>query len=665
MAPRGSVQIPSRQSGGFVMRNLVPPEFQDLSRWPTADPNALDEAGRKELLRRTDAVRRYVRRVPIGEIELATGLHRTQLYRLLKRCLATHQDGRIQGFRALIPYARAKRYRRTKRVAPTTRTRAAGSSGAMTELLERFDGLTAFLRRKLSSRAVYFGARGELCGLHDVHMEFLDACRQHGLTAADYPLNQERKGIRSLATAVRELAAQSFTTASRAAGATQIARPWTEHAGFGRPIPSKPYDIVEFDGHKVDIRLTIRFQDEAGVIEHVALGRVWLLVIIDVYSRAVLGWNLVLAAEYNRHDVMRTVQQALSPQRSRSHYSIPGLAPSSSAGFVAERAPYLAGACWERLRVDNAKANLAAESLSLLETVVGCLIEAGPVRQPTERPFVERFFGTIEAHLGHRLPATTGSHPRDVRRRLTNPNDRDSLPVSFDELLELMEVTIANYNGTPHDGIGARAPNEFLISTMQLHRDTVRVLSEPFRRQLCLLQPWQMCTVRGSLIRGVRPYINLQGVRYSSAALQKAPDLMGKELRVYFDPQDLTLVQAYLSDGAEFGPLNAARPWHRTKHSLRLRQEIQRLRRQRKLHFSDSDDPLQAFLAFKRKEAARGKKATHSTAEAARTLSHTAAVSLSLGDAPPTKTPPPFLPPAKARPLLHIGKGQVTKKGTL
>ena len=36
------------------------------------------------------------------------------LYRLLRSCVAPHADGRIRGFRALIPYARAKDYERTK-----------------------------------------------------------------------------------------------------------------------------------------------------------------------------------------------------------------------------------------------------------------------------------------------------------------------------------------------------------------------------------------------------------------------------------------------------------------------------------------------------------------------------------------------------------------------
>jgi putative transposase len=647
---------------------LIPPELQDLSTWPTVDPSALDGQRRKVLLGRIEAVRLYLARYPLNKIIFTTGVSRTQFYHLLRRCVEPHPDGRIRGFRALIPYARATPYERTKPVAPTTRTRHSGSSGAMVKLLKQYDSLTALLRRRLSEHAVFIGERGQVCGLHDVHDEFLDACRTLGLDARDYPLNQERQGIRSLSRAIRELAMQSFASGARAAGAQHISPPWADERYAREPGASRPLEIVEFDGHKLDVRLHVRYQDAAGVIEDIDVNRVWLLVILDVYSRAILGWNMVLSAEYNRNDVMRTVQQALSPQRKRQKLTIPGLSYSTAGGFVGEVIPALESGCWERLRLDNAKANLAADTLSLLCTVVGCVAEAGPVASPTERPFVERFFGTMTRTLSHRLPGTTGSHPDDIRRRLTNPKGKESLSVSFDELLELVEVTIANYNGTPHEGIGARSPLEFLTRAMGFHGDCVRVLSEPFRRQLWTLQPSRLCTVAGSLKSGKRPYINLHGVRYSSRLLQQATDLIGKELRVFIDPQDLRIVHAYLPNGAEFGPLNASRPWHRTQHSLRLRQEIMRLRRQRKLHFTEADDPVRIFLDSKRKQATKQRgRVAHRTAEAAR----------SLGAAPcPATAPatdpvsdlsldPPILPIVKPRPLLRIGKGQVMKKGDL
>ncbi|MBK7424839.1 MAG: hypothetical protein IPJ48_18150 [Propionivibrio sp.] len=146
--------------------------------------------------------------------------------------------------------------------------------------------------------------------------------------------------------------------------------------------------------------------------------------------------------------------------------------------------------------------------------------------------------------------------------------------------------------------------------------------------------------------------------------MQQATDLLGKSIRVYIDPQDLTLVQAYFANGAELGPLNAARPWHRSKHSLRLRQEIQRLQRARKLHVSEGKDPVQVYFAYKRgTPGKRAERTPHRTAEASRSLR----TQRDLPTPPPSETPeinessPMVLPVAKPRELALIGKGQVIK----
>ena len=141
---------------------------------------------------------------------------------------------------------------------------------------------------------------------------------------------------------------------------------------------------------------------------------------------------------------------------------------------------------------------------------------------------------------------------------------------------------------------------------------------------------------------------------------------MGQSLRIFIDPQDLRVVHAYLESGAEFGTLTASRPWHLTQHSVRLRQEIMRLRRQRKLHFGEGDDPVRVFLDFKRKQRStqRGRDG-HRTAEAARAV---AAAPLPPGRSVSASVPvgaaadgchAPVLVPVKPRSLKKIGSGQV------
>jgi hypothetical protein len=49
---------------------------------------------------------------------------------------------------------------------------------------------------------------------------------------------------------------------------------------------------------------------------------------------------------------------------------------------------------------------------------------------------------------------------QDVRWTLSDPSGNLSLLVSGAELAELLEVTFANYNGAPHDGLGGCSPIE-------------------------------------------------------------------------------------------------------------------------------------------------------------------------------------------------------------
>src|SRR6202521_5938015 len=98
----------------------------------------------------------------------------------------------------------------------------------------------------------------------------------------------------------------------------------------------------------------------------------------------------------------------------RKKFSIPGLAYESAGGFVSEVCREAAYACWNVLKFDNARAHLAEDTLTTLCEFVGCRVDAGPVRKPTQRPFIERFFRTLTDRLSRRLPGTTGNQPKDA-----------------------------------------------------------------------------------------------------------------------------------------------------------------------------------------------------------------------------------------------------------
>src|SRR6185295_19256639 len=104
--------------------------------------------------------------------------------------------------------------------------------------------------------------------------------------------------------------------------------------------------------------------------------RAWLLVILDVCTRCVLGYHLCLAAEYGRYDVIKTIENALTPQNRRP-ITVEGLVYLKDGALPSSVLPELGYAVWQWIKLDNAKANLANETRRALCEFIGCFIDAG------------------------------------------------------------------------------------------------------------------------------------------------------------------------------------------------------------------------------------------------------------------------------------------------
>jgi transposase InsO family protein len=626
------------------------PEFQtlDLASWPTIAWTELDATGRSRVQRHIDAIERYAKNEPIGSIEAATGGDRKQLYRLLDRALSLHADGRLYGFRALVAYARVTGY--TRMLPVTMCGERSGAVGALSLLFERYPQLAAWLVLQIRQRRVTLkqipsndGIQIRLHGLRALHGRFLQECRQLGLTAADYPFHTAGRAIRSLSSRAKAELLRGFGMVAAAAGASHLkGLPRTDDAPA--PAATRPYQVVEFDDHRLDLPLKVVVRDPLGFEHEFEIERVWLLVIIDVCTRVVLGHHLALTREYSRYDVIKTIENALEPRPVRA-FTIPGLACQRQEGFASQRLPELAYVSWECIRLDNAKANLAGETLAALCEFVGCVVSAGPKHSPDERPYVERFFGTIASRLSSLLPGYTGSHPRDLRRAVADPKGNLRLYVSLDELDELITYSVASYHGTPHGGLNGATPLEAMEFFVRGRGQLLAWLPEVRRRTLCLMQSARHCRVRGYLALGVRPHINLFGVRYTNTVLASSAQLIGQSLRVYINADDLRCVRAFLADGSEIGVLDAQGAWRVMPHNLTLRREILKARSSRGSGHVPAENPIDAYVRTKVAAASRSRRAASDAARTLRLLANPPT-----GRAPPGPRAPdafPETPPAE------------------
>ncbi|MBC7483560.1 MAG: hypothetical protein H7337_17065 [Rhizobacter sp.] len=318
----------------------------DPASWPAFDTCAIAKSLRVTFDARKQAIELYAASTPFAEILERTGVHRRQLYRLMDHCLAPHEDGRVFGWRGLVPYVHVASYRRVTRIALARDGTGAGAAGAFSNFLQAHPALATWVVDRVRNKRIALqqistedGLRTRLAGLKHLHSDFLIQCRALGLSAQDYPFNTEQLGVRSLSAAVRAECLRNFGRGARMAGATHLKGLVTDTDAA--PPATQALEVVEFDGHRFDVRLKVVVKDPLGFEQEFEIERVWLLVIIDVWSRAVLGYHVSLNREYSRYDVIRTIEAALEPHRSRK-FTLSGVGYGPLGGFPSGKFQILA-----------------------------------------------------------------------------------------------------------------------------------------------------------------------------------------------------------------------------------------------------------------------------------------------------------------------------------
>jgi hypothetical protein len=321
-----------------------------------------------------------------------------------------------------------------------------------------------------------------------------------------------------------------------------------------------------------------------------------------------------MGTEYSQYDVLQTFKKSIIPWKPRK-FSIPGLNYKKEAGFPSGIIDQYAWARWNEIAYDNAKANLAEATKTTLKDTVRCQINAGPVKTPERRGILERWHHTLEDNGFHRLPSTTGYDPSDTRR--TNPEKAaKEHRIKFDHVLELLEVLIANYNATPHSGIGYKTPIEMLTYYASQDYALINRIDTSDRSMVNRLDYRISPTVKGKVEEGRRPYIQFLDVRYRNDVLTSSPHLIGQKLSCYVDTEDLRTMVAYLPDGSELGILVANGKWGVTPHTLKMRKTITALKKRKILDYLEHDDPVMVYMEYLQQKAPDSKKAAKDFAEA-------------------------------------------------
>ncbi|MDA1570717.1 hypothetical protein PDK93_32455, partial [Bacillus cereus] len=241
-----------------------------------------------------------------------------------------------------------------------------------------------------------------------------------------------------------------------------------------------------------------------------------------------------------------------------------------------------------------------------------CSINTGPVAVPIRRPIIERFFRTLEQNGFHRLPSTTGSHPKDTKRKKPEEN-AVKYRISAEHLEELTDVLIAEYNGTPHEGNNNLSPLE--VFQQRINRGmTITQLSQERRNEMNFFSLKVTRKVKGHNKEGRRPYVYYEGVKYSNEVLLRSPQLINKSLELLINTDDLRVIKAFLTDGSELGNLTAIGKWGVNPHNLRTRKAINKLKNNKMIHFNQYEDPINVYQNYLEKESIKNKSSRNKLA---------------------------------------------------
>lgn len=572
---------------------------QDLDSWPKVDPIGMRPEDARAYKRRYTAIRMYQQGRSQKLILEKTGIDRFSLYRFLDRCITPADDGRIMGFRGLLRFKHVPMVRSDD---PKKLYARCAKPGVLLVLFARYPTI----RETLWNYAIHGKIEGskfrELnAPISKIHDLFLALCEKQGIQSPHYPFNSESLGkpaIRRWVVKERALHNREFMAASDPDAPTAAFAPDSPDASA---VPAERcYQRVECDGHKIDLHCVVEIPSGTGEgVIRKKVSRLWIIALIEVISRAILGYSFSFGANYSSVDVMRAIRNAMVPWK-RRQLTVTTIGYRDGDGLPNGVIDELGYACFDELWIDNTKAHLSRLFFNYLERTIGAVPVLGPIETPNARPFIEGFFGVLEEAGLHWMVGTTGSNKDDPRGREQNKDLGSYL--TFSQLFDLIDLTITRINGNP--GPDSSISRLEVLRRMAKRRTTivrrVPVVEREKKFKYDSYEPGKISKDHNTMC------VRFAGARYYSDILSSALLLLGRSVVIASDSEDLRRIECTLDDGTSLGTLIVERRWRYTKHSRATRKEIVKLQNSGKRFYGD--DLPRAFRRDIEMRAAKSKR---------------------------------------------------------
>lgn len=356
-------------------------------------------------------------------------------------------------------------------------------------------------------------------------------------------------------------------------------------------FPLKPFDRIEADGHRIDVKWHALIQAPDGSWIPRLITRLWVIVFIDVASRAIVAWNLVVKDNYNRFDLLRTGARSLMRWR-RRELIVPHMTYHPDAWMpnaVDAPARILRGAS---LALDSAMAHIAKDTTHNLAHFFGGVVNIGFPGVPEGRAHIEAFFKKFEDQVlrliaGGFRPAGADGEGETATTALR----AEDYAAKLQALDDLLDVAVSGYNPTPQASLYNRSPRQVVEQYFDTALGIRSTLTEDDAAEMLLLR--LRVTIAGK--KKVRqPYVKWKGGIYRSTSLRGCYGLIGDSYDATVNANDLRRMTLW-KEGKPFAVLHVQAPWARTAHDLETRERANACAKRGLISWKGVEDAVVAY----------------------------------------------------------------------
>ena len=504
-------------------------------------------------INRKKAVDLYIDGLALKDISKITGISCSEIIRYVHKCMAFNTQQEQIGYAALIPNKQTIR-----------------SLGKLEKLFLKYPTLEPFVLGNYFNNKEYTLEHN--MSIQTLHTKFVAECRRLGIQDYEYPFTLKDNGYYSLYTYIKKAETQRQEEAIRRQSLHAKHKFDTTGYGISYSMSSlHPYSIVQIDGHKIDMLYSVEVENEQGETVYMPATRAWVLAVMDVSTRAIIGYSISPYENYNQYDVLMAIHNAIVPH-TKIQFTHTGLEYTENGGFPSTALPEMQWASFDMVMLDNAKSHLAKNTIEKLVNIAKCTVNFGSVATPETRGIIERFFKTLELNGFHRLPGTTGNGIADLKR---NKPEHESVKygITYSDICELLEYLIAQYNNSAHSSLENQTPLQVLERRVRQAGMLPYIIPQDERDSLEKFTYFtEERTLRGGYSSGSKPHISYLGVKYHAYDTQIPMNMIGQKVFIEVNPADVSHVQLYDNNGKYIAPLIAIGEWGRRPHSLKTHQ---------------------------------------------------------------------------------------------